>query len=291
MTDPDAAPTHPVTDDPMTGATRLDHRGVIALGGSERVSFLQGLVTNDVTRAAPGQAVYAAMLTPQGKLLHDMLIFADADRLLLDVERDRMDALVKRLTMYKLRADVSVTPLDSLTVWQVLDTGGNLPANALPDAAIASPDPRHHALGHRALLPAGSAPDAPGLPLEQLDETRVRLGVPDGSRDMAVEKDFWLETGAERLNGVDFHKGCYVGQELTARMKYRTELKKTLMPVRLEGSAEPGTDIHNADGKAAGTLRFVAGGVGLALLRFDRLSGALTAGDATVYAQKEIAPG
>jgi len=238
----------------------LDHRAVLRLKGPDARSFLQGLVTNDVMAAAPGKAVYAAMLTPQGKYMYDMIIMADGDDLLLDVEAARKADLMRRLMMYKLRADVTITDEPGLSIWVSLEE---------PSAkGVAVPDPRHAALGWR--LVAADKPEGPALDRDTYEQTRLRLGVPDGSRDMQIEKYFWLETAAEKLNGVSFTKGCYVGQELTARMKHRTNLKKILRPICVEGGApDDGTVIETADGKAAGEIRTSNGDFALAYFRLE----------------------
>lgn len=254
---------------------KLDSRAVIRLSGPEARTFLQGLVTNDVLKVADGTAVYAAMLTPQGKYMFDMILMADGDDLLVDTEAARKDDLLRRLMMYKLRADVTIANEDSLAVWVALEK---------PDAVgIMAPDPRHSDLGWR--LIASDTPDAPSLDMQTYEEARLSLGVPDGSRDMMVEKYFWLETAAERLNGVSFTKGCFVGQELTARMKHRTSLKKMLLPVRIEGGApDAGTKLETTDGKTAGELRSGAGDFALAYLKLEHAEGPLVADGRDVVA-------
>ncbi|WCL53789.1 YgfZ/GcvT domain-containing protein [Gimibacter soli] len=245
-------------------ALKLESRAVIRLGGAEAKTFLNGLVTNDVEKVAPGKAIYAGLLTPQGKYLFDLIVFEDGATgdLLLDVEAARVADLTRKLMLYRLRTPVEIEPTER-SVWAIL---GNIHAGD----SVASPDPRHPDLGWRALLEPGVMPDAAPLDLATYEQNRLLLGVPDGSRDMAVEKDFWLETGAERLNGVAFDKGCYVGQELTARMKHRTSVKKLVVPVEVEGGAPaPGTEIVTADGKAAGEIRSGHGDHALAWLRLE----------------------
>ncbi len=244
----------------------LDHRAVLRLKGPDARSFLQGLVTNDVMAVAPGKAVYAAMLTPQGKYMFDMIIMADGDDLLLDVEAGRKADLMRRLMMYKLRADVANTDEQALGIWVSLDEQ--------TAEGVVVPDPREPGLGWR-LVTAGK-PEGPALDRDIYEQTRLRLGVPDGSRDILVEKYFWLETAAEKLNGVSFTKGCYVGQELTARMKHRTNLKKILRPVRVEGGApDEGTAIETAEGKSAGEIRTSNGDYALAYFRLEHEDAAL----------------
>lgn len=245
----------------------LDHRAILRLKGPDARSFLQGLVTNDVMPVTAGKAVYAAMLTPQGKYMYDMIIMADGDDLLLDIEAERKTDLMRRLMMYKLRADVAITDETDLGVWVSLEQ---------PSAnGVSVPDPRDAMLGWR--LVTAEKPDAPALERDTYEQARLRLGVPDGSRDMEIEKYFWLETAAERLNGVSFTKGCYVGQELTARMKHRTNLKKMLRPVRVEGGApEEGAVIETVEGKAAGTVRTSNGEFSLVYFRLVHEAATLT---------------
>lgn len=254
-------------------ALKLDSRAVLRLSGTETRKFLQGLVTNDVTATAPGKAVYAALLTPQGKFMYDMIIMADGDDLLLDIEAERKDDLLRRLTMYKLRADVTITDESDLKVWAVW-------ADATPEG-IAAADPRDAALGYRVI--SAAAPASEPLAASDYEAKRLALGVPDSSRDMEVEKYFWLETDAERLNGVSFSKGCYVGQELTARMKHRTTLKKKLVAVKAEsGRLEAGQEITTADGKSAGEIRSTDGTHAIAYFRLEFTDATLNAGATSI---------
>jgi len=245
-----------------TQQLKLENRAALRLSGKDVREFLQGLITSDITDVAPSQALYAALLTPQGKYLFDMIIVADGDDLLLDIEAERKPQLMQRLTMYKLRADVTITEEDT-SVWVLWPDA----ENAEVAAGISYTDPRHKALKIRVISKNMPCPDAERLPYTIYEERRIRHGVPDGSRDMCAEKYFWLETGAEKLNGVSFTKGCYVGQELTARMKHRTDLKKMLIPVKLSGPAQTGDLISNTEGKNAGEIRTVANGYALAYLR------------------------
>lgn len=241
-------------------------RCIFRITGTDRVHFLQGLVTNDVNRLQDG-AVYAAMLTPQGKLLADFILVAEGDAILLDVAEPLAAGLFKRLTMYKLRADVGIEKTD-LTVSQGL---GDAPAGAFTD-------PRHPALGWRAYGPETTSAIDPA----DWQALRVAHLIPETGTELVPDGTFILEAGFERLNGVDFRKGCYVGQEVTARMKHKTELRKGLTRVTVDGTAPVGTDIV-ADGKPAGTLFTQSGGSGIAYLRFDRAKGALQAGDAALH--------
>jgi folate-binding protein YgfZ len=252
-------------------------RRVLRMSGADARAVLQGVVSNDVTRLAPGQAVYAALLTPQGKYLFDFFLVEDGDAVLIDVAADRADALSQRLKMYCLRRDARIegdAGLSVALIWDDGEGGGEAPAGAIPD-------PRAAALGWRLYA---AEPDLAGVaPADEAAYRALRIAhaVPETGIELLPDDTYILEAGFERLHGVDFRKGCYVGQEVTARMKHKTELKKRLVPVRVEGEAAPGTPI-TADGKPAGTLFSTAGGQGLAHLRLDRAQGPLEAGSARV---------
>lgn len=238
----------------------LSDRAVLEITGPDAVSFLQGLVTNDVTKVSPAASAWAALLSPQGKYLFDFLVFArpEGDGFLLDAEADRADMLAKRLSMYRLRAKVEIAPRPDLNVYAAWGDGPH------PEAAIA--DPRLPALGHRWIAEGGLATTASA---EEYEAHRLALGVPNGSRDIGIDKMLWLETNAAELNGVDFRKGCYVGQENTARMYHRSKVRKRLMPVRLSAPVEEDATLRTAEGKDAGELRSHANGRGIAFLRME----------------------
>ena len=255
----------------MMGETAAD-RVVWSVTGAEALPFLQGLVSNDVLRLAkaPG-LVWAALLTPQGKYLADFLIGRLADgSLVIDIKDSLAAATLRRLGMYRLRADVQITP-SPLTVQRGL--------GAAPEGAL--PDPRHPALGWRLY-----SPDAGAAPAIDWDAIRVAHVIPESGVEL-TEETYLLEAGFERLHGVDFRKGCYVGQEVTARMKHKTELRKGLVRVRVDGAAPVGTDIVTSEGKPAGTLYTQSGGHGIAHLRLDRAEGDLRAGDAVLRWEAE----
>ncbi|MBB94069.1 MAG: folate-binding protein YgfZ [Rhodobacteraceae bacterium] len=246
----------------------MPSRRVLSFTGSDADHFLQGLITNDLTRLEDG-LLYAAVLTPQGKYLADFFLLRRGDAILMDVADALADGLIKRLTMYKLRADVTITPSD-LNVQR-----GTGPA---PDGAFA--DPRHPALGWRTYSEAPESDDGS-------DWTAIRVAhcIPESGAELTPDS-YILEAGFERLNGVDFRKGCYVGQEVTARMKHKTELRKGLRTVALDGEAEPGTEILAGD-KSVGTLLTTAGAQGIAFLRLERVSAGMRAGDAVVSVSEE----
>ncbi len=263
--------------------TRLSHRAVVEVGGEDRRSFLQGLISNDIAKAGAGRALWAAFLTPQGKFLHDLFVAERGEVLLLDVEAARAEEFRKKLSLYRLRAKVTLALAEGLAVWAAL--GDGVPAAlGLDDAAgaagefaggVAFVDPRLAAAGSRLLLPADAAEAAlagAGLAAADFaawDRARIRLGLPDGSRDLPVDKAILLENGFDELNGVDFTKGCYLGQELTSRTKHRGLVRKRLMPVAIDGPApEPGTPVRWGEAEA-GEMRSSAGDVGLALIRLE----------------------
>jgi folate-binding protein YgfZ len=256
----------------MTHEAELPGRAVIAVEGDDRVSFLQGLVSNDVATVAPGQAVWAALLTPQGKWLADFFVVADGDRLLLDCERGQAEMLVARLSRFRLRSRVAVAPT-ALLVHAAWD-------GAPAPGGLAFRDPRLAAAGWRVLSEQVRETDAKEV---DWDARRLSLGLPDGSRDLEAEKTVLREAGFDELGGVSWTKGCYMGQELTARTRYRGLLKRRLVPVSVAGAMPaPGTPVLR-DGAEVGTMRSGRDALGLAVLRLEALSaGGLACGAATL---------
>ncbi|EAQ04231.1 aminomethyl transferase family protein [Pseudooceanicola batsensis HTCC2597] len=242
--------------------TSENERRVIRVGGSDTFDFLQNLVTNDLDRLSEGP-VYAALLTPQGKLIADFLVLQDGEALLVDVAEAFADPLVQRLNMYRLRADVRIEP----TGIKVRRGTG-----AAPEGAVA--DPRHPSLGWRLY---GESDGDDGTDFAAI---RVAGVIPESGIELGPET-YILEAGFDRLNGVDFRKGCYVGQEVTARMKHKTELRKGLIRVDVEGAAPAGTEIER-EGKKVGILYTQSDGQAIAYARFDRLAPGMTAGEARV---------
>ena len=283
---------------PQPKALILEDRGLLAVEGPDGRAFLQGLISNDIEKAGPERVIWAALLTPQGKFLHEFFVFSpEPGILLLDCEAARLADLKKRLSLYKLRSDVTLTDVTDSHCAAVFFGEGALEALELPAEAgrakgdgpnQVAVDPRHPGLGARGVFkrPDGQTPPdlagfAPG-DRSDYDRLRISLGVPDGSRDLEVEKSILLENGFDELHGIDWDKGCYMGQELTARTRYRGLVKKRLLPVSFEGPAPaPGTQVTR-DGKDAGTVRSSAGERGLALLRLEHLDGALLAGETRI---------
>lgn len=237
-------------------------RTVIALTGADRAKFLGDLVTNTLPNPGEGLA-YAALLTPQGKFIADFFVLAEEGRLLIDVASSHAPTLVQRLTLYRLRADVAIAQTD-------LKVGRGL--GAAP--AGAHQDPRDAALGWRHIAENPRDED------HDWDALRVAQLIPETGIELTPDT-YILEAGFERLHGVDFKKGCFVGQEIVARMKHKTTLKKGLVRLSINGAAPPGTAIL-MDGKTAGTLFTQSGGMALAHMRFDRMDGPLQAGAATL---------
>jgi len=273
-------------------------RALLTMTGGDARAVLQGVVTNDVARLAPGRAVYAALLTPQGKYLFDFFLVEHDGAVLIDVAADRALALAKRLGMYCLRRDARVAPVEGLGVGLVWPGG----AEARPPTPSTPPgqtvtvvaDPRHRGLGWRVYAPdpaaALAAIGAAAASRDAYEARRVAALVPESGVELVPEDTFILEAGFERLDGVDFRKGCYVGQEVTARMHHKTALKKRLVPVTVGGAAPPGTPVLSGEGKPAGTLFSQADGRGLAHLRLDRADGTLSAGEARIVYDVEADP-
>jgi len=284
--------------------TCLPDRSVIGISGPDSRDFLQGLISNDITQVTPERSIYAALLTPQGKYLFDFFISQSGEQLLIDCEKARLPDLSKRLRMYKLRADASVTDLsDEFVVaaaWgdgiaqkaKLEDQTGQ--ARDLTEGSL-SIDPRLSKAGLRIatrneMLESTVSPlAATKATPEDYDLHRLRLGLPASSRDLIVDKSILLESGIDDLNGINWDKGCYMGQELTARTKYRGLIKKRLVPVTIEGpTPEPGASLSKGD-KVVGEMRSSHGSYGLALLRFEHLddpSTTLTAADTVLRVSK-----
>lgn len=242
----------------------LPDRGVIEVSGEDRVAFLQGLVSNDVTRVGPGEAVWAALLTPQGKWVADFFIMAQGDALWLECERAQAADIVQRLRRFRLRARVEIEDVSERHFVHALWG----PIGVTSPFAVA--DPRLEAAGKRAALPERiAAPETAAA----YDRHRLMLGLPDGSKDLDADKTVLLEAGFDELNGISWTKGCYMGQELTARTRYRGLVKRRLVPVGIEGPVPARDTPVTADGADVGAMRSGVEGIGLALLRLDVLDG------------------
>lgn len=287
----------------MAEAIELAWRGVLAVSGPDARKFLQGLVSNDVEKATANRAIYAAFLTPQGKYLFDFCLAERDGVLLLDCEAARLADFLRRLRLYKLRSQVSVDDVSDRYAVVAIYGEGTFKALGLPaeegsarpvEGGVAFVDPRLAALGGRAIVEREKATafraDA-GLiegDLAAFEALRVRSGVPDGSRDMEIEKTVLLEAGFDELHGIDWKKGCYMGQELTARTKYRGLVKRRLLPVRFDGPVPaPGTPILQGE-QEIGEVRSTADGWAIALLKLSALEPgtALSAGGTVVTPER-----
>lgn len=257
----------------MGFAAVLSDRAVLRVSGEEAPHFLHNLVTSSVEGLSPGQAAYAGLLTPQGKIIADFFVLREDDGFLLDVPADRAEELKKRLTLYKLRAKVTITPEDLAVaaIW-----GGTLPG--------AFDDPRLPGLGPRALLPKSGAETAlKAAGLEVTSENafhahRVALGVPEGGKDFVFDDAFPHEADMDQFGGIDFKKGCYIGQEVVSRTQHRATARTRVVPVAISGTAQSGAEIV-AGGKTIGKLGSISGARGLATIRIDRVDDALAAGE------------
>ena len=259
-------------------ATWLRDRGVVRVSGEDAASFLQGVLTNDVETLKPLEARYAALLSPQAKILFDFLVVAiPADSgaaFALDCAASQAADLAKRLGFYRLRAKVTIA--DETADQGVVAYWGDAPDKA--PGGIVYLDPRAHALGHREILPRARAIAIGDASLADYEALRISLGVPRGGVDFAYGDAFPHDVNMDLLNGVDFEKGCYVGQEVVSRMKHRGGVRKRIVRVKLDGAA-PAAGAPVMDGELpVGTLGASAGAHALALLRLDRVEEAKAAG-------------
>jgi tRNA-modifying protein YgfZ len=256
----------------MSNLTPLPERGVIAVEGDDRVTFLQGLVSNDIESVRPGRVVWTALLTAQGKWLADFFVFTDGGILLLDCESAQIPMLIQRLSRYRLRMKASLRAVSDLGVYVAWPTR--------PDVGgIASPDPRLANFAWRIL---SSEPLFCNATPDDWDRYRLEAGLPDGSKDLEPDRSVLLEAGFDELGGVSWSKGCYMGQELTARTKYRGLVKRRLVPVIVDGPLPPVGTVVLKDGVEVGTMRSGRDGIGLASLRLDALGGTLRCGQAII---------
>lgn len=249
---------------PSFAFARLESRALIAVSGADWRDFLQGLLTQDVESLAPGEARFAALLTPQGRLLYDMFVvgWADGEGVWLDVAAEHRAAIVFKLTLYRLRAKVTIAEAEEAVA-----------AAATPgDAGLWVADPRLPALGYRgygASVPADAAGE--GI----YEAHRISLGVP-GPADWGSDKAYPIEADFDLLNGIDFKKGCFVGQETTSRMKRRGTLKNRMAPLEFDGPAPEHGAMLMAGALRAGEVLSGQDGRAMALVRLDRLEGELS---------------
>jgi folate-binding protein YgfZ len=280
----------------------LSDRGVLRITGEDRRAFLQGLVSNDINKVGPDRVVYAALLSAQGKYLHDFFIVEIGNAFFLDTEATRLADLKRRLLLYKLRASAEIVDASEQFVVAVLFGDDALPACGLPPEPGAAArigngaiyvDPRLAGLGARLLLPRGEPFPITGVSNSDAaayDRLRLSLGIPDGSRDLGIDKAILLEAGFDELNGVDWQKGCYVGQELTARTKYRGLIKKRLVPVTIDGPVPAAGSPIMLGARDAGEMRSSRDGIGIALLRLEALEACLSSGDPLTAGETRLLP-
>ncbi len=264
----------------------LPRRGVISLTGPDAVDFLDNLVTNDLTGMAAGEARFAGLLTPQGKILYEFFALRTEEGWLLDTLADRISDLIKRLTLYKLRAKIVLA--DVSDQYRVAAAWGPTAPDTV-DGGWSYVDPRHADLGWRLIVPRGALASLPGevMPEGVHNARRVMLGVAEGGHDYALGDTFPHEANYDRLHGVSFTKGCFVGQEVVSRMQNRTLVRKRVTMITGTEPLATGAEVR-LGAAALGTVGSVAGPHGLALLRIDRAAEAadkgepLVAGNATL---------
>ena len=275
-----------------TNYTALTDRGILSVSGDDSLAFLQGIVTNDIEKVSENCAIYAAILTPQGKYLHDFFVVKFGDNFLLDCAANQLSELTKRLMMYRLRAKVDIEDqsadfsIFAITGLNILSFAGltAAPGNAIDyGEGIAFVDPRLAELGLRTIQPTTNAlnlMENTGLRkgnLESYQASQFSFGVPDGGNSELLKQTFPLEIGFDELNAISFEKGCYVGQEVTTRMKIRNLVKKRLVPVTFDSKAPaPGAAVKNQN-KDTGQIFAANRGIGLAMIRLETLNQALNA--------------
>jgi tRNA-modifying protein YgfZ len=279
---------------PVMKAARLSDRGVIRVAGDEARKFLNGLVTADMSQMQPARARYAALLTPQGKIIVDFIAVeataADGGGFFLDCPRARSAALLERLKFYRLRAKVAIEDVSEASSVMAFWDGASLRAPPGVEG-LCYPDPRLPELGLRAIVPAGGVmADLEMVAPAQYEAHRIMLGVPQGGTDFGYEDAFPHEADMDQLNGIDFQKGCFVGQEVVSRMEHRGSTRTRVIPVAFAGlPPAPGTAV-TAGGRPLGTIGSAAGGRGLAALRLDRIEEALASGTPLAAGETTLKP-
>jgi folate-binding protein YgfZ len=275
----------------------LEDRGVIRVTGDDAVPWLQNIVTCDIAHLEPGGSRWGALLTPQGKILFDFIVTRtapDAETaggLLLDVPGERAADLAKRLRFYRLRAKVAIedlsgeeTPAEDQERERMAVVAASPGEVVAQPGAVVYPDPRDPGLGSRAVMTERDAARSSTGDLGDYQARRIARGIPEGGLDFAYGDAFPHEALMDLLGGVDFRKGCYVGQEVVSRMQHRGTARARIVPVTIEGPApDAGTEVV-AGGKSLGTMGSSAGSRGLALLRLDRIEDALAAGHGMIAA-------
>ena len=266
--------------------TILENRAILKLSGIDAKSFLQGLVTNDVEKVSEENTVYTALLTPQGKYLHDFFIVKIGNKYCLDCEASRVEDLIRRLKIFKLRTNVIIElekKMCAVAIYgdralEALSLNISLGYSKPYVNGIFYTDPRIESIGARGIVPKTSIAKLSEndklkiTPYENYDKLRISLGLPDSSRDMRIEKSTLLESGFDELNGVSFNKGCYIGQELTARTKHRGLIKRRLVPIQLKTSQPFEGMTIEQENKEIGEVRSFQGNWAMAMIRLDALN-------------------
>ncbi|MBI2707185.1 MAG: folate-binding protein YgfZ [Proteobacteria bacterium] len=252
----------------------LSHRGIVEIQGDDKGTFLQGLISNDIKEVTPNHAIYAVLLTPQGRFLYDFFISEKDGSYFLEAEAARLEDLLKKLNLYKLRSQVILKIRPDLKVSALWGEGVASSLGLKEESGNAREsvfmDPRLVELGARALGEIDQQ-SFQVMSVKDYAHHRLTLGVPEGGQDLIPEKSIPLESGLDELHAISWTKGCYMGQELTARTKYRGLVRKRLFPVTIEGDAPLfGTDILKND-TSVGEMRSHSGTQGLALLRVEAL--------------------
>ena len=265
--------------------TFLENRTVLTISGNDAKDFLQGLVTNDVEKVSNENTIYSALLTPQGKYLHDFFILKIGKKYYLDCEASRVEDLMRRLRIFKLRTNVIIELANEMCVIAIygdraieaLSLNNNLGYSKPCVNGIVYTDPRVKTIGARGIVPKTSMielsenDELKTMPFEHYDKLRISLGLPDSSRDMKIEKSTLLESGFDELNGVSFNKGCYIGQELTARTKHRGLIKRRLIPIHLTTSQPSEGMAIEQENKTIGEVRSFQGDWAIGMIRLDAL--------------------
>jgi len=281
----------------------LGTRSVLEINGLDSVKFLQGLVSNDVESVSPQNSIYAALLTPQGKFLYDFFIVqSDENKMLLDCERRHLKEILMKLKIYKLRSEVNLRDASDdhkifagfgEKILELVDLPKRPGATRLYRGGYMMVDPRNELMGVRIILPSGlvvAEPTLKPVSVEFYQRMRIGLGIPDAAYDLEQNKTILLEAGFDELNGISWDKGCYMGQELTARTKYRGLIKKRLMPCKIVGpEILPGTPI-TLDERNVGEIRSVAGDQAMALLKLASVKDSNARKEALTANESSIIP-
>jgi tRNA-modifying protein YgfZ len=255
----------------------LPRRAVVAVAGPEAETFLDGIVTNDVAGIPAGAAGYGGLLTPQGKILFDFIVFRDGDRFLFDLPASAVADFVKRLGFYKLRATVEIGDLSAAHRVAVAWGSGRPPTL---DGLVA-PDPRLRSLGFRLIVAAGGGLTASGYAqatADDYDAHRIFLGIPEGGIDFDYGEAFPHDADMDQLGGVAFDKGCYIGQEVVSRMEHRGTARRRIVHVLAASPIPPSGAEIKAGERPVGAIASSSDHAGLALVRLDRVRDAMDAG-------------